>query len=76
MIWQILRLIAVVALLCAAAAISTPRGRIPLALRGLWRTLGRSPADAEGERVSVRRRLLAFVLLLAAAALALLPGEG
>ena len=76
MIWQILRLIAVVALLCAAAAISTPRGRIPLALRGLWRTLGRSPADVEGERVSVRRRLLAFVLLLAAAALALLTGEG
>ena len=40
MAFQIVRLVAVVALLCAAAAIATPKGRLPLALRGLARDLG------------------------------------
>lgn len=68
---QILRLVAVVALLCVAAAISTPRGRLPLALRGLNRVLGRPRADGRGERVPAARRLLAFLAVLAAVALAL-----
>ena len=36
---QIARLVAVMALVCVAAAIATPRGRLPLALRGLAKML-------------------------------------
>ena len=39
MVLQIARLVAVVALLCVAAAIATPKGRLPLALRGLAKML-------------------------------------
>ena len=38
----IARIAAVVALLCAAAAVATPPGRLPLALRGLQRLDARS----------------------------------
>lgn len=69
---ELIRVIAVVVLLCAAAAVCTPRGRLPLVLRGLKRTLDAKPSAADrGERVSSGRRLLAFVLLLAAVAVAL-----
>ena len=37
---QIARLVAVLALVCVAAAIATPKGRLPLALRGLAKVLG------------------------------------
>ena len=40
MVLQIARLVAVVALLCVAAAIATPKGRLPLALRGVAKVLG------------------------------------
>ena len=40
---QIARLVAVLALLCAAAAIATPKGRLPLALRGLAKILNTVP---------------------------------
>ena len=38
---QIARLVAVLALVCVAAAIATPKGRLPLALRGLAKMLGK-----------------------------------
>ncbi|MBQ1428550.1 MAG: hypothetical protein IIZ06_02690 [Kiritimatiellae bacterium] len=71
---QILRIVAVVALLCASAALATPPGRLPLALRGLAKMLGRrSAADGGGEgRVSAGRRFAAFLALLAAVALAVM----
>ena len=46
MAFQIARLIAVVALLCAAAAIATPRGRLPLALRGLAKMVNAVPSPS------------------------------
>lgn len=72
--YWIVRIIAVVALLCVAAAIATPKGRLPLALRGLQRLLrkerGMSEPGAETEAsVSAGRRLLAFVLVVLAAVL-------
>ena len=71
----IARIIAVVALLCVAAAIATPKGRLPLALRGLQRFLrkdrGLGPAG-EGAPVSTGRRLLAFVLVVLAAVLCMI----
>ena len=65
---QILRVAAVIALLGAAAAVATPKGRLPLALRGLGRTLRRDGAAVpRGERVPVWRRALALALAAAAA---------
>lgn len=70
---ELIRVIAVVALLCAGAAICTPRGRLPLVLRGLKKTLGTKPGAADrGEKVSAGRKILAFLCLLAAVALALI----
>ena len=72
-IWQIVRIVAVIALLCVAAAVATPRGRLPLALRGVRRILRQDfgePPAGEGERVSVGRRIAAFLLVLAAVLLA------
>ena len=77
---QIARLIAVLALVCIAAAIATPKGRLPLALRGLAkmlaRDLGQTQSTAvEGSRlqsVSAGKRTLAFLLVLLAILLALI----
>ena len=77
---QILRLVAVIALVCGAAALATPKGRLPLALRGLAKLLRRdagtvpssSPRTCSGQPVSLAKRLLAFVLILVAAVLALI----
>jgi len=64
------RFIPVILLLGAAAALATPRGRIPLALRGLRRTLRRDAglpdAPARETAVPLGRRLLALLLVLAA----------
>ena len=64
---QALRVAAVVALLGAAAALATPPGRLPAALRGLSRLMGRGAGG--GGAVPVWRRGLAFLMVLAAAAL-------
>ena len=40
---QIARLVAVLALVCVAAAIATPKGRLPLALRGLAKLVNTVP---------------------------------
>lgn len=69
MTFQIIRIIAVVALLGVAAAILTPPGRLPLALRGLNNLLGRPVTDPAGASVSPRRRAFAFLLVLLALAL-------
>ena len=67
---QILRIVAVVALLYVSAALATPPGRLPLALRGLAKMLGRrSAADGGGDgRVSAGRRFAAFLARRAAVA--------
>lgn len=62
---QILRVAAVVALVCAAAALAAPPGRIPLALRGLAR-LFRAGA---GGTVPAWKKSVAFALVLVAFAL-------
>ena len=67
---QALRIAAVVALVCAAAALAAPPGRLPLAVRGLARLLraGR-PCGGEEEKVPGWKKAVAFALVLAAAAL-------
>ena len=75
---QIVRLAAVIGLLAVAAAIATPRGRVPLALRGLAKMLahdrGQSTVVECSRRQSVSggRRALAFTLVLIAILLALI----
>ena len=75
---EIARLVAVMALVCVAAALATPKGRVPLALRGVLRILRKDRAlsgaapDEERRPVSLAKRLLAFGLVLAAAVLALI----
>lgn len=72
---QIARVAAVIALLGIAAALATPRGRIPLALRGVLRVMrkdrGECAAESREERPPAWRRALALLLVLAAVALAL-----
>ena len=70
MIAEIAKVIAVVVLLGTAAAFATPKGRLPLAIRGIGRMLGRR-ADAGAEPVPAWRRIVAFLLALAAAAIAI-----
>ena len=69
MVLQIVRLIAVLALLCVAAALATPKGRLPLALRGVAKLFRIS---GEEQTVPVWKRLLASVLVLLAILLALI----
>ena len=73
-VFQIVRLVAVIALVCVAGALATPPGRLPLALRGLQRILrqdrGNAPAAAE-PRASLCRRLIALLLVVVAAVIAL-----
>ena len=75
--FQIARLLAVLVLLIVAACLATPPGRLPLALRGVYRILRRDrglvedPAAMAGV-APTKKRLLAFVLVLVAVALALI----
>ena len=69
MVLQIARFVAVLALLCVAAAIATPSGRLPLALRGVAKLFRIS---GEEQTIPVWKRLLAFVLVLLAVILALI----
>ena len=80
MVLQIARLVAVVALLCVAAAIATPKGRLPLALRGLVKMLARDRGPTQStavdgsrlQSVSAVKRTLAFLLVVLAVILALI----
>ena len=78
------RIIAVVALLCFAAALATPPGRLPLAFRGLQKMLRKDQSAAGGEAsspplqknaqpsLSPARRIAALLLVLLAAVLAMI----
>lgn len=72
--WQAGRVVAVLALVVAAAALATPPGRLPLALRGLCRVLRRDrglpDAPQSAAPAPAWRRALAFALVVAAAVLA------
>lgn len=65
----------VIALLGAAAALATPPGRLPLALRGVYRIMrkdrGESAAPPDYGPAPLWRRVLAFVLVVIAALLVL-----
>ena len=71
---QGLRVAAVIALLCISAALATPPGRLPLALRGIKKIMrkdqGLAPDKTTDATVSPRRRFLAFLVALLAVAVA------
>ena len=82
---QVLRILAVLALLAVAGALATPKGRLPLALRGLAKVLGASCSDSNRDAPSLpdsnrpdktlpdlTHRLFALALVLFAAVLACL----
>ena len=79
-VFQIARLVAILALLCVAAAIATPKGRLPLALRGLAKLLARDRGQARStavdgyrvQSVSAGKRALAFTLVILAILIALI----
>ena len=60
------RFIPVVLLLGAAAALLADPSKLPIALRGLRRSLGRGEGGGAAHKVPAWRRCLAFVLVLAA----------
>lgn len=72
---EAVRVFAVIALVCAAACLATPPGKLPLALRGIRKMLrkdlgvsGQTVADA---KAPVWRRMLSFLLVIVAALVAL-----
>ena len=60
---QIVRIIAVIALVCGAGAMVTPKGRIPLAFRGVAKLF---KISAEEQKVPGWKKLVAFLLVLGA----------
>lgn len=63
---------AVIIMLTVAAVLAAPPGRLPIALKGLKRLLNRESGGSDREKpASAWKRLLAFILTIAAAALAL-----
>jgi len=69
-IFELVRVILVIALVVAAAALATPVGRLPLALRGVMRIMRRdgqvTPSVREVHPVSAAKRLAAFALVVLA----------
>ena len=64
----------VILLIVVAAALATPPGRLPLAVRGIARTLGKDASAGLFGRegvVSARRKALAFLLVVLAAIIAI-----
>ena len=78
MVVELVRLVAVMALVCVAAALLTPKGRLPLALRGLCKVLQRdrvlagAARDGEPQPVSTGRRLLGLLFVFLAFAFAVI----
>ena len=75
------RFVVVIALLGLAAALATEKGKLPLALRGLKKTLRRDAgvqptADARHAGVPVWKRLVALVLCVLAFAVAAAKSTG
>ena len=66
---QIVRIVAVIALVCVAGALATPKGRIPLALRGVAKLF---KISSEEQQVPGWKKLVAFLLVLGAIAIALI----
>lgn len=64
---QIARIVVIVALLCVAAAIATPKGRIPLALRGMAKMFR---ITTEEKAVPAWKKAVAFLLVLVAVVVA------
>ena len=74
-LWRVYRFIPVVLLLVSAAWLLVDKSKLPLALRGLKKMLGGAASAAEpsaSSPVPAWKRLLAFVLVLAAFILAVL----
>lgn len=70
---EALRVAAVIVLLSSAAVLATRPGKLPLALRGLAKMLNRNPPQAaEDTALPLWKRLLAFLLVIASAALAMI----
>ena len=67
----IVRIVVVMALLCVAAALATPRGRLPLALRGMQKVLRRDKGEqgpaTPVEPVRAWRKALALAFVIGAA---------
>lgn len=76
---QLARILVVLTLLIIAAALATPPGRLPLALRGLNKLLRRdrgltNSATANAPATATTgRRIAAFILVLGALIIALYP---
>ena len=82
--FQLVRICLVIALVCVAAALATPKGRLPLALRGLAKMLqGCKVAEFQGSstlqpcnpgtlKPSAWKRGLAFLFVVLAILLALI----
>lgn len=68
---QFFRVVVVTGLVIWAAVLATPKGRPPIALRAIRKMLGKSAPPGEETEVGVRRRIIAFFLVLAALAIAL-----
>ena len=72
--FEIARVVAVIVLLGVAAVLTTPKGRLPLALRGICRIMKRDCGENAAEtlaKVPPARRMSALLLVIAAIALAL-----
>ncbi len=63
------RYVPVVALLLAAIWLSHRPGDVPLALKGLWKVLGKPPPQSHARPNPVWRRALALACVVAAFAL-------
>ena len=68
------RFILVIALLAIAAALLTDSARLPLALRGLRRALGRDAKADVVRPISRTRRFFAFALVMLAFLIAVMGG--
>ncbi|MBR4354489.1 MAG: hypothetical protein IKP97_04235 [Kiritimatiellae bacterium] len=70
---ELVLVVAVMGLVLAAAALCTPKGRTPLALRGIQKILRRDSggkSENKGEPVPAWRKWLAFLMVVAAFLLA------
>lgn len=74
MVYQLLRVVLVIALVIWAAVLVTPKGRLPLALRGVLKILRRDrnlPPQNEIKPPSAAKRFCAFLLVLLALLIAI-----
>lgn len=69
-LFALLRVITVIVLVVSAAVLTTPPNKVPLALRGLAKLLGRERPQREVVPVPTWKKLLAFVLVIVAFILA------